>query len=261
MRYLTFLGLSSFAGAAIPVGWCNDATRATWPICDTSAALDTRSADIVSRMSVDDKVLALSTVAADLNSISLPGYCWWSEGAHGISRTTIWTGATKWASNTVLPITASCSFNRTLWSATGNQIGREARAFMNVGHAESTYWAPVVNIVRDPRWGRNLESAGEDPFLTGQYASNWVSGFQTAKEVPYPLQATACCKHFVANELDNTDGVNRNHVDSFVPQQDLVDSYLPSFQTCVEEGKVAGIMCRCVCERRRPMRASARARV
>ena len=93
------------------------------------------------------------------------------------------------------------------------------------------------------RWGRNLESAGEDPFLSGQYAANWVSGFQTAKEAPFPLQAAACCKHFVANELDGWNGTDRNHIDSYVPQQDLVDSYLPSFQTCVEQGQVAGVMC------------------
>ena len=99
----------------------------------------------------------------------------------------------------------------------------------------------------DPRWGRNIESAGEDPFVSGQYAANWVQGFEHAKETPYPLQASACCKHFVANELDGWNGTDRNHIDVFVPQQDLVDSYLPSFQTCVEEGKASGIMCSCAC--------------
>ena len=78
------------------------------------------------------------------------------------------------ASNTALPITTSCSFNRTMWKATGNVIGREGRAYINAGLAGSTFWTPVINIVRDPRWGRNIESAGEDPFLTGQYAANWV---------------------------------------------------------------------------------------
>ena len=95
----------------------------------------------------------------------------------------------------------------------------------------------------DPRWGRNIESAGEDPFVSGQYAANFVQGFEHATETPYPLQASACCKHFVANELDGWNGTDRNHIDVFVPQQDLVDSYLPSFQSCVEEGKVSGIMC------------------
>ena len=139
----------------------------------------------------------------------------------------------------------------------------------------------VINIVRDPRWGRNIESAGEDPFLSGAYARDFVLGFEHATETGdsgYPLQASACCKHFVANELDGWNGTSapipvpltlhcgcgrarwhcrepltpppfrriadREHIDSYVPQQDLVDSYLPSFQTCVEEGKVSGIMVR-----------------
>ena len=55
----------------------------------------------------------------------------------------------------------------------------------------------MINIVRDPRWGRNIESAGEDPFVSGQYAANFVQGFEHADETPYPLQASACCKHFV----------------------------------------------------------------
>jgi len=147
------------------------------------------------------------------------------------------------ASNTALPITTSCSFNRSLWTKTGNQIAREGRAFFNNNQAYQTFWTPVINIVRDPRWGRNIESAGEDPFVSGQYAANFVQGFEHATEVSYPLQASACCKHFVANELDGWNGTDRNHIDVFVPQQDLVDSYLPSFQACVEEGKVSGIMC------------------
>ena len=70
---------------------------------------------------------------------------------------------------------------------------------MNQGNAFSTYWAPVINLVRDPRWGRNLETSGEDPFHVGEYAIAWSKGFQTAPEDPFTLQASACCKHFVAN--------------------------------------------------------------
>jgi beta-glucosidase-like glycosyl hydrolase len=131
-----------------------------------------------------------------------------------------------------------------LWWETGNAIGREARAFQNAGLAGSTYWAPVINIVRDPRWGRNIETPGEDPFLTGQYAINFVQGLEHSKEDPYgALQASGCVKHFVANELDGWNGTNRNHIDVFVPQQDLADSYLPPFADGVQEGKVSGVMC------------------
>ena len=213
-----------------------------WPLCSPTTDINLRAQDAVARLSLQDKFLALVTNTKALNSIGLPTYNWWSEATHGISHVQ-YSDELPGASNTALPITTSCSFNRSLWHATGNQIGREGRAFQNAGQAFSTYWAPVINIVRDPRWGRNLESAGEDPFVSGQYAVNFVDGLEHAKEVPFPLQGSACCKHFVANELDGFNGTDRNHIDVFVPQQDLVDSYLPSFQACVEEGKVSGIMC------------------
>ena len=103
-----------------------------------------------------------------------------------------------------------------------------------------------ATLLNSRRWARNIESAGEDPFLSGQYAVNFINGFEHADEVQYPLQASACCKHFVANELDGWNGTDRNHIDVYVPQQDLVDSYLPSFQACVEEGRVSGVMVRTV---------------
>merc|ERR1719408_24843 len=114
------------------------------------------------------------------------------------------------------------SFNRSLWHAVGAQIGREARAVMNQGNGYSTFWAPVINLAREPRWGRNIETPGEDPYL---------------------VQASACCKHYVANEMESTtqrDGEHhdRNHVNSNVSMQDLVDSYMRPFQACVEKGRV-----------------------
>ena len=92
---------------------------------------------------------------------------------------------------------------------------------------------------QDPRWGRNLESAGEDPFTAGEYARHFVTGFQTAKEAPYPLQASCTCKHFICNEYEDA----RTSVDTYVSQQDLVDTYLPPFQACVQEGQASGVMC------------------
>ena len=85
-----------------------------------------------------------------LPSISLPAYQWWSEATHGISHVT-YSPELPAASNTALPITTSCSFNRSLWQTTGNWIGREGRVFQNNNQAFSTYWAPVINIVRDVR--------------------------------------------------------------------------------------------------------------
>ena len=101
------------------------------------------------------------------------------------------------------------SFNRTLWKLTGRQIGREARALMNAGNGYSTFWAPVVNLAREPRWGRNIETPGEDPFLTGQYAKypvviiNWVQylgpreASPSGRLAPWPgwSQAAPCHQH------------------------------------------------------------------
>ena len=96
---------------------------------------------------------------------------------------------TPYETNTAFPITTAMSFNRSLWKATGSLIGREARAFMNAGNAWSTYWAPVINLAREPRWGRNIETPGEDPYLTGEYATAFVTGFETSEDDPKYIQA------------------------------------------------------------------------
>ena len=149
-----------------PVYWCGLADHANWTICDGSAAIDARAADIVSRLTLADKYLALGTATPILPSIGLPAYQWWSEATHGIGGPGVHNGGALTGSiNTALPITTSCSDTRSMWHATGNQIAREGRAFFNRGLAGSTFWTPVLNLLRDPRWGRNIECAGEDPFL------------------------------------------------------------------------------------------------
>ena len=113
----------------------------------------------------------------------------------------------------------------------------EARAFMNAGNAWSTYWAPVINLAREPRWGRNIETPGEDPYLTGEYATAFVQGFQVSEDDPAHLQASACCKHYVANSMESSTeaGVSwtRHTFDAEIGMQDLVDSYLLPFQVHV----------------------------
>jgi len=213
------------------------------PFCDSTLPIDERVADAVSRMTLEEKISALGTNTAAIPSLGLPAYNWWSEASSGVASGRD-TQTTKFA----FPITTGMSFNRTMWKLTGAQIGREARAMMNSGNGYSTFWAPVINLAREPRWGRNIETPGEDPFLTGEYANYFVRGFQEAEEDPYHLQASACCKHYVANSMESTtekDGEHhdRNHVDSYVSQQDLVDSYMKPFQACVEKGRVSSLMC------------------
>lgn len=138
-------GLCVDAGSPQPrVNWCSVPPASGWTICDASAPIEARAADIVSRLSIDDKYKALGTATPALPSINLPAYQWWSEATHGIGGPGVHNGGNlTGALNTALPITTSCSFNRTLWHETGNAIAREGRAFFNRGLAGSTFWTPV----------------------------------------------------------------------------------------------------------------------
>eukprot|EP00929_Paragymnodinium_shiwhaense_P108365 TRINITY_DN74684_c0_g1_i1.p1 TRINITY_DN74684_c0_g1~~TRINITY_DN74684_c0_g1_i1.p1 ORF type:complete len:799 (-),score=165.79 TRINITY_DN74684_c0_g1_i1:519-2915(-) len=223
---------------------CLDKTSkfASMPFCDSKLSTDERVADAVKRLTMEEKIAALSTETPKLDSLGLPEYNWWEEATTGVDLRD--HESTKFA----YPITTGMSFNRTLWKATGAQIGREGRALMNAGKADSTFWTPVINLAREPRWGRNIETPGEDPYLTGEYAEYFVRGFQEAPEDPSHLLASACCKHYVANEMESTtepDGEHedRHHVNSAVSMQDLVDSYMKPFQACVEKGRVSSLMC------------------
>lgn len=227
---------------------CHDATSeyAKMPFCDATLPYDARIDDMIKRTTLEEKISNLGTGAGAIKGLGIPAYNWWSEATHGVAS--VKNDATlPHESNFAFPITTGMSFNRSLWWATGQAIGREARAFMNAGLAYSTYWAPVVNLAREPRWGRNLETPGEDPYLSGEYATGFVKGFQESEDDPYHLQASACCKHYVANEMDasSVDGYSsdRVHFDAKISQQDLMDSYMVPFQACVEKGKVSSLMC------------------
>ncbi|CAI9116341.1 OLC1v1017456C2 [Oldenlandia corymbosa var. corymbosa] len=111
-----------------------------------------------------------------------------------------------------------------------------------------TFWAPNINIFRDPRWGRGQETPGEDPLVTGKYAVAYVRGvqgdsFQGGMLTHGQLKASACCKHFTAYDLDNWKGTDRFSFNAQVTKQDLADTYQPPFRSCIQEGRASGIMC------------------
>ncbi|XP_021888495.1 probable beta-D-xylosidase 5 [Carica papaya] len=120
----------------------------------------------------------------------------------------------------------------------------------NLGRAGLTFWSPVINVVRDPRWGRTQETPGEDPFVVGRYAANFVRGLQDVRGTEHipdlnarPLKVSACCKHYAAYDVDNWKGVDRLHFDARVTEQDMVETFLKPFEMCVKEGDVSSIMC------------------
>lgn len=247
------LGVLTVAGPApFLVNPCTNrsspASSSKW--CDAALPIGDRLDDMVSRMSLQEKIGVLGNDASAIPSLQLPPYGWWSEATHGVAN---WPHGVRnseempFQTNFPFPILTGMSFNRSLWHAVGAQIGREARAFMNAGSAYSTFWAPVVNLAREPRWGRNIETPGEDPYVSGEYAVSFVKGLEQAPEDPYHIQASACCKHFVANEMEHaTEGGQthtRHNFDATITAQDLVDSYMAPFQACVEKGRVSGLMC------------------
>ena len=126
---------------------CIDAssTYAKLPWCNAALPIDARVKDMVARMSIAEKIPNLNTGGTPIPSLGLPAYNWWEEASSGVSNG---HETTKFA----YPITTGMSFNRTLWKLTGRQIGHEARALMNAGQAGSTFWAPVINLAREPRY-------------------------------------------------------------------------------------------------------------
>jgi len=111
-----------------------------------------------------------------------------------------------------------------LFAKVGAAIGLEARAMANHGNAGHTFWTPNLNIFRDPRWGRGQETPGEDPLLTSRYVANFVKNFQTNPIDSTHLLASACCKHYLAYSLESWKGIDRDHFDAKVNDQDLADT-------------------------------------
>ena len=180
------------------------------PFCDASAPLPARVADLVARLSFEEKVGMLATPSGGSARLGVSPQQWWQESLHGIANNVgvAFDAPTLGATSFPQPILSSCSFNRSLWLATGQAISDEVRAFANAGHSGLTLWAPNINLIRDPRWGRSQETPGESSFLSGAYAENYMRGMQEGEDPRY-LKTSACCKHFAAYSLENWEGMDR----------------------------------------------------
>jgi beta-glucosidase-like glycosyl hydrolase len=131
-------------------------------------------------------------------------------------------------------------------------VSTEARAMYNLGKGGLTYWSPNINVVRDPRWGRALETPGEDPYVVGRYAVNFVRGMQDvpghdagAGGDPFsrPIKTSTCCKHYAAYDLDNWRNHTRFDYDARVTERDMAETFLRPFEMCVREGDASSVMC------------------
>ncbi|XP_047261149.1 probable beta-D-xylosidase 7 isoform X1 [Capsicum annuum] len=220
--------------------------------CNFSLPVDQRVDDLILRLNLDEKILQLGNTAPAIPRLNIPAYEWWSEALHGLSTEGLGVflnrsikGATQFPQ---IILTAS-TFDENLWYRIAQAIAREARAAYNAGELKGmTFWAPNVNILRDPRWGRAQETAGEDPMMVGKYAVAYVRGlqgdsFEGGKLKNGNLQASAGCKHLAAQDLDYWNGHHRFTFNAQVTPQDMADSFQPPFKTCVEEGKATSLMC------------------
>ncbi|KAK9084421.1 hypothetical protein Scep_030892 [Stephania cephalantha] len=221
--------------------------------CDKSLSYYDRVKALVDGMTLDEKVGQLGDRAAGVARLGLPPYLWWSEALHGVSSTghgTFFNATVPGATSFPTVIVTAASFNETLWKTIGQVVSNEARAMFNLGNTGLTFWSPNINVVRDPRWGRVMETPGEDPFVVARYSVNFVRGLQdlegaeTATDLnSRPLKTAACCKHYAAYDLENWLGVDRWHFNANVTEQDMLETFSYPFEICVREGDASSAMC------------------
>ncbi|CAM8897041.1 unnamed protein product [Rhodiola kirilowii] len=242
---LTLILLGGGGGRAMPIREpfaCVD--NNSMPFCDTKLPIKHRVNDLLNRLTLQEKIGLLVSSAGSVPRLGIRSYEWWSEALHGVSNVgpgTKFGGAFPGATSFPQVITTASSFNTTLWEAIGRVVSDEGRAMYNGGAAGLTFWSPNVNIFRDPRWGRGQETPGEDPIVAAEYAIRYVRGLQG--DDAERLKVAACCKHYTAYDLDNWNGIDRFHFDAKVSKQDLEDTFDVPFRACVEQGKVASVMC------------------
>ncbi|XP_047319957.1 probable beta-D-xylosidase 7 isoform X1 [Impatiens glandulifera] len=236
----------------------SDPSTKSYLFCNSRLPIADRARDLISRLTIDEKISQLVDTTPAIPRLGIPAYEWWSEALHGVAEID-WPGVPqgiRFKKGTVHTATSfpqviltAATFDSRLWYRIGQAIGTEARGIYNAGQATGmTFWAPNINVFRDPRWGRGQETPGEDPLMTGRYAVSFVRGIQGdsyegGRLNDGHLMASACCKHFTAYDLDNWNGSDRFSFNAIVSKQDLAETYQPPFQKCIQEGKSSGIMC------------------
>jgi len=206
---------------------------------DTSRPLAERVKDLISRMTLEEKVGLMNHPAHGIPRLNIPAYNYWSEALHGVARN---------GRATVFPqaIGMAATWNKELIHKVASVISDEGRAKYHAalkrnGYTQQyqglTFWSPNVNIFRDPRWGRGQETWGEDPFLTGEMAAEFVKGLQG--DDPKYLKAAACAKHYAVHSGPEKD---RHTFNAIVTKRELYDTYLPAFKKLVTEAKVESVM-------------------
>ncbi|HEX5169842.1 MAG TPA: glycoside hydrolase family 3 N-terminal domain-containing protein, partial [Cyclobacteriaceae bacterium] len=205
---------------------------------DASRPIEERARDLVSKLTLEEKVGQMMYNAPAIPRLNIPAYNWWNESLHGVGRSGV---------ATIFPqaIGMAATFDDDLLFRISTSISDEARAMYNASIAKGyhrqyaglTFWTPNINIFRDPRWGRGQETYGEDPYLTSRMGVAFVKGLQGND--PNYLKAAACAKHFAVHSGPER---LRHEFDAQASLKDLQETYLPAFKSLVDAG-VEAVMC------------------
>jgi beta-glucosidase len=211
---------------------------ANLPYMNPQLSPEQRAADLVRRMTLEEKATQMQNNSAAVERLKVPAYQWWSEALHGVIN----EGVTEYPE----PIGLAATFDAPGIHTMAAQIGVEGR----VKHVQNAreghtgimggldFWSPNLNIFRDPRWGRGQETYGEDPFLTGRMGVAYVEGLQGTDPKYYLGIATP--KHYAVHSGPEP---TRHFADVDVSKHDQVDTYEPAFRAAVVEGKAGSVMC------------------
>lgn len=236
MRFGPFLLLCVLAALA-PASWAADGDVA--PFRDPGLPLLRRVDDLLSRLTLEEKVAQMQHEAPGIERLGIPPYNWWNEALHGVARA---------GTATVFPqaIGLAATWDVPLHKRVATVISDEARAKYHEalrkgehgGYQGLTFWSPNINIFRDPRWGRGQETYGEDPYLTARLGVAFVEGMQG--DDPRYLKTVATPKHYAVHSGPEP---ARHRFDAVVSEYDLWNTYLPAFEAAVREGKAGSVMC------------------
>ncbi|MDR0635499.1 MAG: glycoside hydrolase family 3 C-terminal domain-containing protein [Treponema sp.] len=197
-----------------------------------------KAKELVSQMSLEEKVSQMLYNAAAVPRLGIPSYNWWNEALHGVARAGV---------ATMFPqaIALAATFDEELAQAVADVVSTEARAKFNMQQEEGdhdiykgiTFWTPNINIFRDPRWGRGHETYGEDPYLTSRMGFAFIRGLQGPNREQ--LKTAACAKHFAVHSGPENE---RHRFNAIVDKYDLWNTYLAAFEVAVKEAGVEIVM-------------------
>jgi len=217
----------------------NASTQSIPPYKNPNLPIDVRVNDLVSRMTLEEKVLQMQNGAPAIERLGVPAYDWWNEALHGVARA---------GYATVFPqaIGLAATWDTRLMHDVADVISTEARAkhhefVRNNQHGRYqglTFWSPNINIFRDPRWGRGQETYGEDPYLTARLGVEFVKGLQGND--PRYFKVIATPKHYAVHSGPEPE---RHSFDAKAYERDLRETYLPAFHDTIVEAKAYSIMC------------------